>query len=236
LSSVPSTGDLYDWELSQLGTRGDDIAWFASLADDGRVLELGCGTGRVARPLADGGAEVVGLDLDLEMLRRGAGHPGVHLVCADMRAFAFATAFDVVALPYNGLQLLLEDADRLACLQAAEAHLAPDGVVAFEITDYVTGVVQASVPHEPIASGQVGDVAVELLGAVDVDLDRRVMVYRRRFRLQPGPVVERDVALYCFRPGEVEALLGRAGLHGRVDRPRGNVERWVASRITPCAT
>lgn len=231
MSSVPSPGELYDWELSQLGKRDDDVDWLASLAGRGRVLELGCGTGRVAAPLAQRGATVVGLDLDLAMLAQARPQPGMALVCADMRVFALHATFDVVAIPYNGLQLLLDGPGRRACLEAAAAHLAPDGLVAFEVTDFVSDVVHTSVPHEPIASGRLGDVAVELHGALEVDLDSRVTVYRRRFRLAPGPVVERDVGLYSFRPGEVEDLLGHVGLTGEVSHPRANVERWTARRI-----
>jgi SAM-dependent methyltransferase len=236
LSSVPSRGELYDWELTQLGKADDDIEWLASLVGGGRVLELGCGTGRVAAPLASRGADVVGLDLDPVMLGLATRGSGVALVCADMRAFAFHAAFDVVTIPYNGLQLLLDAEGREACLRAAAAHLGPAGVVAFEITDFVSGVVRTSVPHEPIASGRMGSVAVELEGALDIDLERRITVYRRRFRLEPGPVVERDIALYTFRPGEIEDLLAHAGLTGEMTSPRTNVERWTARRIGSCAT
>ncbi len=231
MSSAPSLGDLYDWELHQLAKPDDDVDWLAALVGAGRVLELGCGTGRVAAPLAARGAEVVGLDLDPAMLARASHDAGVALVCADMRAFAFHATFDAVVIPYNGLQLLLDADGRRACLDAAAAHLHPGGVVAFEITDFLTGVTRTSVPHEQIASGQVGEVAVELQGALDIDLDRRVTLYRRRFRLEPGGVLERDVALYTFRPGEVEDLLTRAGLTGEVSHPRTNVERWTARRI-----
>lgn len=41
-------------------------------ADDDRILELACGTGRFTATLADAGAEVVGLDVSGPMLRRGA--------------------------------------------------------------------------------------------------------------------------------------------------------------------
>ena len=231
MSSAPSLGDLYDWELTQLDKRDDDVDWLAALAGGGRVLELGCGTGRVAAALADRGADVVGLDLDPVMLGRAPRRPGLSLVCGDMQAFAFHTAFDLVAIPYNGLQLLLDADGRRACLAAAAAHVGRDGVVAFEVTDFVTGVVHTSVPHEPIASGPLGDVTVELQGALDVDLERWVTTYRRRFTMDPGPVLERDVALYTFRSGEVEELLANVGLAGEMSSPRTDVERWTARRI-----
>ena len=58
---------------------GDDIAFFRSLAEQagGPVLELGCGAGRVAIPLAEAGFDVVGLDRSTAMLARaGRGRGG----------------------------------------------------------------------------------------------------------------------------------------------------------------
>jgi ubiquinone/menaquinone biosynthesis C-methylase UbiE len=51
---------------------GDDIGFFRRLAETttGPILELGCGTGRVAVPLAEAGHEVVGIDRSRPMLGR----------------------------------------------------------------------------------------------------------------------------------------------------------------------
>jgi hypothetical protein len=56
-------------------------------------------------------------------------------------------------------------------------------------------------------------------------------LYRRRFHIEPGHVVERDTALYTFRAGEVAELLEGAGLVGEASSPRTDVERWTARRI-----
>jgi SAM-dependent methyltransferase len=231
LSSVPSRGERYDWEVAAVAGRGDDdVRWLAGLVGTGTVLELACGTGRIARPLADRGATVVGLDIDPQMLAAATRHPRVHLVRGDMRRFAFAARFDVVAIPYNGLQLLLDDADRLACLRCAAGHLAEGGVVAFEVTDFLDGVTRMSVPHEPLGAGTVAGVDVVLHGGLDHDVDRRVTRYRRRFLVQ-GHAVDDDVALYSFAAGEIEDLLQRSGLSGRASPVGTAVTRWVADRL-----
>ncbi len=71
--------DYYDWENAQtVGRR--DIAFWSAFAQgrsarqvDGRapILELGCGTGRVAIPVAKTGATVIGIDRSESMLTRG---------------------------------------------------------------------------------------------------------------------------------------------------------------------
>ncbi len=48
----------------------EDIPFFINLAEEvgGPVLELGCGTGRIALPIARRGMEVVGMDLSYSMV------------------------------------------------------------------------------------------------------------------------------------------------------------------------
>jgi SAM-dependent methyltransferase len=137
LSSVPSRGELYDWEQAHvLGRSDQDLAFYLELAERPglSVLELGCGTGRLTIPVVESGADVVGLDIDPAMLGAArARHATVPLVCADMRAFAFGRAFDVVCAPYNCLQLLVDDTERQQCLESVVAVLAPGGVFAFEV-------------------------------------------------------------------------------------------------------
>src|SRR5215471_13281022 len=59
----------YDWENARtVGRR--DVAFWRSLAvrEGARVLELGCGTGRVLVPLARTGLSVTGIDRSAPML------------------------------------------------------------------------------------------------------------------------------------------------------------------------
>lgn len=75
------------------------------LPPSGRILDLGCGTGRLSRYLAENGYEVVGLDSSEEMLAVARSQPGaesVTWVAADAFALPIAPAtFDaVVALRF----------------------------------------------------------------------------------------------------------------------------------------
>src|SRR3989442_4819672 len=68
----------YDWENARtLGRR--DVPFWRRIARgaDGRVLELGCGTGRVSLPLAKAGVDLLGVDRSARMLDRAQRKPDV---------------------------------------------------------------------------------------------------------------------------------------------------------------
>lgn len=103
------------------------------------ALDLACGTGAVAVLLASAGLRVVGLDRSRAMLQvaraRAARHEGVAFVRADVRAFAFATHFDLVMCCYDSLNYLTEPAELRAAFGHVRNALAPDGIF---ICDLVT--------------------------------------------------------------------------------------------------
>jgi len=95
----------------------------------GSVLDAGCGTGRVAVELHRRGIDVVGADLDDDLLqyaRRKA--PGVMWVHADLATMRLGRTFHVVAMPGN-VMLFCRSADRLAVVASCAAHLEPDGLL-----------------------------------------------------------------------------------------------------------
>lgn len=74
---------------------GEGVA--ALVGAGGRVLEIGVGTGRIARPVAGAGCRVVGFDLSPEMLGEMLSETAIDVLQADMHAMPFrAGAFDAV--------------------------------------------------------------------------------------------------------------------------------------------
>ena len=107
-------------------------------ADQGLpTLELACGSGRIAVPLAREGGRLGGLDNSPAMLARAreksAGLAGVEWVEGDMRAFDLGTAFGLAIIPAGSFQLLLTTADQIACLRCVCQHLSPGGRLAFAL-------------------------------------------------------------------------------------------------------
>jgi SAM-dependent methyltransferase len=108
----------YDWENRQtVGKR--DIRFWSRLSAPvrGAILELGCGTGRVAIPVARSGNTVVGIDRSASMLerarmrvRRAGMRSRVQLIRGDIRYLPFPDeSFPLVMAPYGILQSLLDE-------------------------------------------------------------------------------------------------------------------------------
>ncbi|HVE27044.1 MAG TPA: class I SAM-dependent methyltransferase, partial [Sporichthya sp.] len=87
------------WYLERFRTmasEGADLAGEARLVDamvprGARILDAGCGPGRVSGQLADRGHEVVGVDVDPELIAAArADHPGPRWVVADLAGLDLA--------------------------------------------------------------------------------------------------------------------------------------------------
>jgi SAM-dependent methyltransferase len=147
----------YDWENARtLGRR--DVPFWRTLALNagGPVLELGCGTGRIALPLGRAGAHVIGIDRSDAMLVRARKRlrrsrmPGrVDLIRGDIRHLPFAPGssrrarvssknarrrlFPLVIAPYGILQSLLRETDLAATLKSVHDVLEPGGTFGLEL-------------------------------------------------------------------------------------------------------
>jgi SAM-dependent methyltransferase len=122
----------------------DDVEWYLHLAEVAgpRVLELGCGSGRLLAPLAAAGNRVVGVDSSAAMLKRAHARMlsdiqrgQVTLVQGDMQNMADISpgSFDLVIIPLNGL-LHVDDPDgQRRVLGEAARLLRPGGLLAVDL-------------------------------------------------------------------------------------------------------
>src|SRR5579859_621323 len=108
----------------------------AELAGDGRALELGIGTGRVALPLARRGVPVHGIDLSRAMVARLRAKPGGDAIGVSIGDFASTTvdgSFAVAYLVFNTIMNLTTQDAQVACFANAAAHLEPGGCFVIEV-------------------------------------------------------------------------------------------------------
>ncbi|HOT51452.1 MAG TPA: class I SAM-dependent methyltransferase, partial [Candidatus Hydrogenedentes bacterium] len=145
LKSPVASSPYDDWALYydviHEGLPGD-VAFYVNmaLANGGKALELGTGTGRIAIPMAMAGIEVVGLDNSPAMLALCREKASIvepfakpfRLIVADMAAFDLGETFPFIAIPYRGFMHLLTREEQRGCLDAVRRHLAPDGIFALD--------------------------------------------------------------------------------------------------------
>jgi SAM-dependent methyltransferase len=129
-------GDVYDQRFERLKEAGVDVHGEANLVErllrghgGTRVLDAGCGTGRVAIELARRGFNVTGVDIDPTMLdsaRRKA--PELRWVLADLATLALGEQFDAVVLAGNVMLFVGPGNERIVLGHVAR-QLGPGGVL-----------------------------------------------------------------------------------------------------------
>jgi SAM-dependent methyltransferase len=121
--------DVYDEWSAPPNTEGE-LALLTELAGNGRVLELGIGTGRIAIPLADQGIEVHGIDSSpamVEQLRAKPGGADIPVFIGDMADVAVDGEYELVFIVFNTFFMLPSQDAQVQCFRNVAAHLAPRG-------------------------------------------------------------------------------------------------------------
>ena len=192
------------------------------------VLELACGTGRVALRLALAGAEVVGLDLSSDMLavarEKSREVDRVGWVEGDMRSFDLERAFGLVLIPGHAFHNLLTPDDQAACLSCVRKHLSPGGMLVVHLDhqdigwlgDLVRakgGVFEEEETFERPKTGR----KVRAMRAWAYERSTQTAVCQTRWEEldENGDVVEaretEPIRLHCLFRFEVEHLMARVG-------------------------
>lgn len=116
----------------------EDLPFWFDLATQqtGTILELGCGTGRVLLPLHEAGFNILGLDLDpnmlyhLSYLAKKKKLEAPKIFQADCARFHIHRCFDLIIMPCNTFSTL-SATDRKDTLLAVKSHLSPGGLFVF---------------------------------------------------------------------------------------------------------
>jgi SAM-dependent methyltransferase len=213
----------YDWENAQTMGRRDVRFWRRLAAKTaGPVLELGCGTGRVAVPVAKAGARVVGIDRSASMLARASRRlrrsklaGSLQLVRGDIRYLPFpAASFGLVAAPYGILQSLLDDATLDAALDAVYSALRKGGTFGIDLVSDLTSWTEYG--RRVKLRGQVGrsQTHVTLIESVRQDRARGLTLFDQEFVERRGLVSRSHKFSLAFRTVSVVEMTRRLEHHG----------------------
>jgi SAM-dependent methyltransferase len=134
--AVATRYDNSESEMFESGVVDATAGFLARLAGDGRALELGVGTGRIALPLAARGVPVEGIDISRAMVARLRAKPGgdaIGVTIGDFATTRVPGTFSLVYLVFNTIMNLTTQDAQVDCFMNAAAHLAPGGCFVVEV-------------------------------------------------------------------------------------------------------
>jgi SAM-dependent methyltransferase len=220
----------------ELNPADDDYQFYAALASRAgasRAVDLGCGTGTLARMLASGGVRVVGVDPDAEMLRVARsgdpegrvdwrlGYSGV----IDPGSAEFAVMSGHVA------QVFADDDAWLTALRDLRRALVPGGLLAFESRNPGARQWEAWTRELTLRAVETPAGAVEFwheTAAVDLPLVSYDTLTRN---LRTGEATVRRDVLAFRDEAALRASVARAGLE--VDHVYGDWDRTAPAAASP---
>lgn len=222
-----SDAALYDYEYRR---RRADVTFYRELGrrrlgTEGRILELGAGSGRVTLPLARDGHQVLALDRSdamLERLRtraaalRGAAASRIQVARADLRGFRVAARFPLAIAAFNVLEHLYTRGELDACLRTVLEHLEPGGAFAFDVQMPDLAWLLRD-PHKRWAKTKFTDPTTEraYYYSTNHDYDPVSQIALIRIYYEPvdgrGPTRVVKLTQRKYFPAELEALVAHAG-------------------------
>jgi SAM-dependent methyltransferase len=217
--SSPSKTEAAIWHDVECGAYAADFKVWDELADrcGDPILELGAGTGRLAIHLARRGHRVIGLDYDEALIaaqiERAAGLPVTPLL-ADARGFELPEQVALALAPMQLLQMLANQAERLACLDSIAAQLLPGGRVAAAM---VEGMPESEEDGEPLVP-DVREVDGWVYSSLPLEAavgPENIVVHRLRQKVAPSGELtdEPDSVTICtLTADELEAEAAEVGL------------------------
>ena len=197
------------------------VDFLAELAGEGRALELGIGTGRIALPLAQRGVSVHGIDLSRAMTSRLREKPGGGEIGVSIGDFATTTVdgtFSLAYLVFNTIGNLTSQAAQVDCFRNVAAHLQPGGCFLIEVG---LPELQRLPPGETM---RVFDASDTHWGIDEYDVANQGLV-SHHFSLVDGRLERVSTPFRYVWPAELDLMAQLAGMTLR--------ERWAGWKREP---
>ena len=189
--------------------------YLARAGDEPRtILDMGCGTGRLALALAERGHRVTGADPSAGMMRVARGRAGaerVRWIDSDAADLTLETRFDLIIMTGHVFQVFLEDDEVSAALRNLRRHLAPGGTLAFETRNPLIEEWRDWIPaltRERIDVPGIGPVEIHYDIA---KADGAFVTFETHFRFAPDDIVVAPTTLRFMSQAELAAFLANAG-------------------------
>jgi SAM-dependent methyltransferase len=149
-AAIKPGGQSAEWAYEAIAPVYDDFTahhnyelWLGNLLPElhrhglrgGRLLDVGCGTGKSFLPMLERGWDVTACDISASMLELARAKAGdaVPLAVADMRELPVFGEFDLVWALDDAVNYLLSSEEMGEALSGMRANLAPDGLLMFDL-------------------------------------------------------------------------------------------------------
>jgi len=195
----------------------------AELAQNGKALELGIGTGRIALPLSERNVEVYGIDAAPSMISRLRSKPGADRITVTQGSFADVSVegeFALVYVVFNTFFALSSQEEQVRCFRNVAARLTRGGCF----------VIEAFVPDlTRFDHGQANWATKVTEDVVELDVGRHDQA-TQRVTSQKVVITDGNVRLYPVQiryawPSELDLMAQLAGMRLR--------ERWSSWKREP---
>jgi SAM-dependent methyltransferase len=182
-----------------------------------RLLDLGCGTGNHAIPLARRGHVVAGVDRSAAMLaqaRAKSADPPPEFFQGDLRDLALGRRFDAALMMFAVLGYQHGNADLLAALGTVRRHLEPGGLFVFDVWNGAA--VLADRPGRRVRTVPTAGGRLVRTSGSRLDVVRQLCHVRFALQRIEGDRVAAEAeevhTMRFFFPQELDLALGAAGL------------------------
>ena len=218
-----------------------DLPLWRELADGGGgpVLDVGCGTGRVALDLARRGHEVTGVDPDAELVHelnaraRKRSLP-VKALAIDVRSLDLGRGYELAIAPMQVMQLMGGAAGRGRALAAVRRHLEEGALFAVAVANPYEGLRDSDwVPPVPDMREEQGWVYASTPVSVRTAGGAATIERHRQVVSPNGEISEwmTTIELDLVTPGELEDEAAQLGYTPRERRWIPESDQWTGSDV-----
>lgn len=194
------------YDLSKpLGYSTGDVKYYIDRLSgmEGKVLEAGCGSGRILIPLLQAGIDIDGLDNSMAMLdsckkRCAERNLDPLLVYGEMHDFSVDHLYETIIIPGGSFQLIEEREQAITALHHLMKYLLPGGRIIMDLfipTDYTLNTVSTRSWEAPS-----GEVLLLEDKKIEVNLlEQKIVSFLKYEKWKEGRLVQTELQRFPLR-------------------------------------